>query len=88
LVSEETLTEAFSPAKLNDGTSSFYGFGWDLEQDSTLGKVVRHSGDNPGYKTHFIRFLDRDYTVIVLCNNAHDKFDEIVNRLTTQIRMK
>jgi CubicO group peptidase (beta-lactamase class C family) len=88
LVSEETLTEAFTPAKLNDGTSSFYGFGWDLEQDSTLGKVVRHSGDNPGYKTHFIRFLDRDYTVIVLCNNAHDKFDEIVNRLTTQIRMK
>ena len=78
LVKAETFKQAFSPAKLNDGTLSQYGFGWHLEQSPKLGKVVRHSGDNPGYQTQFIRYIDADKTVILFCNNDHAKLPEIV----------
>ena len=78
LVTPFTLGEAFSPAKLNDGSLSQYGFGWDLAIDPAMGRVVRHSGDNPGYKTQIIRYIDRHETVILLCNNAHPRFDNVL----------
>jgi CubicO group peptidase (beta-lactamase class C family) len=88
LYSERILTnnskrEAFSPAKLKNDSISNYGFGWELRVDPTLGKVVSHTGDNPGYKTIIIRFLDQNKTIIVLNNNAHTKFNELVKSLTS-----
>jgi CubicO group peptidase (beta-lactamase class C family) len=81
LVNSKTMDELFSAAKLNDGSSSNYGFGWMLRRDSVLGKVVYHTGDNPGYKTEILRYLDHDKTIIILCNNAHAKFNELVNEV-------
>ena len=63
--------------KLNSDSLSNYGFGWAIET-SALGKVVRHSGDNPGYKTHIIRYIDADKTVILFCNNALENIEEIL----------
>ncbi|MBK5278345.1 MAG: beta-lactamase family protein [Bacteroidia bacterium] len=80
LVKKATLKEAFTPMKLNNDSLSNYGFGWKIET-SELGKVVRHSGDNPGYKTHIIRFVEADKTVILLCNNAHEKYGEILKNI-------
>jgi CubicO group peptidase (beta-lactamase class C family) len=50
LISQESLQEAFSPATLTNDSISNYGFGWMIHQ-SNIGKVVRHSGGNPGYST-------------------------------------
>jgi CubicO group peptidase (beta-lactamase class C family) len=77
LITKEALEEAFAPMKLNSDSLSYYGFGWEIET-STLGKVVRHSGDNPGYKTHIIRYVDADKTVILLCNNANEKYEAVL----------
>jgi len=77
LVPQSAVLEAFSYFKLNNDSTSNYGFGWELQQ-SGLGKVVRHSGDNPGYKTHIIRYVEADRTIILLCNNAHAKFGELM----------
>ncbi len=85
LVNSQTLNEIFSPAKLNDGSLTNYGFGWMLRKDSVLGKVVYHTGDNPGYKTEILRYIDKDKTVIILCNNAHAKFNELVMELEHQL---
>ncbi|MFT4033606.1 MAG: serine hydrolase domain-containing protein, partial [Siphonobacter sp.] len=65
-VKPQTLQAAFSPATLTNGSLSQYGFGWMLDQHPKLGKVVRHTGDNPGYKTQFIRYIDANKTAIVL----------------------
>ncbi|HLZ16833.1 MAG TPA: serine hydrolase domain-containing protein, partial [Cyclobacteriaceae bacterium] len=78
LVDSETLNAIFSPAKLNNGSPSNYGFGWMLQSDSTQGRIVYHTGDNPGYKTEILRYIDKDKTVIVLCNNAHKKFEDLI----------
>ncbi|HLF45186.1 MAG TPA: serine hydrolase domain-containing protein [Chitinophagaceae bacterium] len=86
LVKKSTLAEAFSPMKLNNGSLSNYGFGWDLRTDSLFGKIVSHDGDNPGYKTKIIRYIDKKKTVILLNNNAHENFGKIVQQLTETLK--
>jgi len=78
LVSDKTLKSAFSPQSLNDCTLSYYGFGWDLSQDPVMGKTVSHTGDNPGYKTLIMRFIDQNKTLILFNNNYHEADDELI----------
>lgn len=90
IVKQATLSEAFTPFRLlNDGLSN-YGFGWTLQTDKALGKIVRHSGSNPGYSTHIVRYIDADNTIILLCNNEHKKFNDILQGieavLTTEVK--
>jgi CubicO group peptidase (beta-lactamase class C family) len=85
LLKQSTLQEAFTPMKLNDGSLSNYGFGWMLKTDSLLGKIVYHTGDNPGYKAQIIRYVDKKKTIIVLNNNEHENFQLIINQLETLI---
>ena len=88
LVQQATFQEAFSPMKLNDGSFSNYGFGWSISRDSVMGKVVSHTGDNPGYKTQIIRYIDKNNTVILLNNNAHTNFTTIINNITAFIKAR
>lgn len=81
LMSPQKIAEMFMPAKLKDGSFSDYGFGWMLRNNDVLGKIVYHTGDNPGYKTEILRYIDKDKTVIILCNNAHKKFEELVKQV-------
>ncbi|MBK6391672.1 MAG: beta-lactamase family protein [Saprospiraceae bacterium] len=81
LVARTTLDEAWTPQKLNNGILSQYGFGWELSQHLKLGKIVAHSGDNPGYKTYIKRYIDEKYTVILLNNNASDRMRPILEKI-------
>ncbi len=78
LIKKETLAEAFTPTKLKNDSTSYYGFGWEIKND---GNTVLHTGDNPGYKTEIIRHLDKNKTLIVLCNNAYSEFSNLVHSL-------
>ena len=86
LIKQSTLLDAFTPMKLNDGSFSNYGFGWSLRTDSVLGKVVSHNGDNPGYKTQIIRFIEKRITIILLNNSAHPNFTAILRRAEVIIK--
>ena len=86
LLKQSTLQEAFNPMKLNDGNFSNYGFGWTLRTDSTLGKIVMHTGDNPGYRTQILRYIGRKKTIILLNNNAHSNFTSIIRQLESSLR--
>jgi CubicO group peptidase (beta-lactamase class C family) len=81
LIKQSTLQDAFTPMKLNNDSLSYYGFGWSLRTDSIFGKIVSHTGDNPGYKTQIIRYIDKKKTIIVLNNNAHKDFSLVIKRL-------
>jgi CubicO group peptidase (beta-lactamase class C family) len=80
IIKQSTLADAFTPMKLNDGSFSNYGFGWSLRTDSIFGKIVSHNGDNPGYKTQIIRYIDKRKTIILLNNNAHPAFSSIIKQ--------
>ncbi len=81
LVSANTLKDAYTPMTLKEGSISNYGFGWNLILNAPNGKIVWHDGDNPGYKTLIMRFLDQKRTLIILCNNATDEFVNLTNTL-------
>ena len=85
LIRQLTLQEAFAPMKLNNGSFSNYGFGWVVRTDPVLGKIVWHNGDNPGYKTQIMRYIDKKKTIIVLNNNAHRDFNSIIKQLETML---
>lgn len=85
LVSQKTLEEAFSPFKLNNETRSYYGFGWEIEPKSPFGKMVNHTGDNPGYKTIIVRYIEENKTIIILNNNSHPDMMRLVEAATLSL---
>ena len=81
LLKPESLQRAFVPEKLNsgepdlgkwnDGTTVYYGLGWGVLADTSLGEVVYHQGGMPGTSTIFLRDVTRGQTVILLDNVTH-----------------
>ncbi len=65
----ERLTEALTPATLNDGTQSPYGFGWMLS-DRLDHTAIHHGGAWVGFRTAIVRFPEERLTVIVLSNTS------------------
>jgi len=69
LLKAETLKQAFSRVRLNDGTEASYGFGWMINQHRGL-RTINHGGDISGFNSYMGRFPDEQFTVIVLSNIA------------------
>jgi CubicO group peptidase (beta-lactamase class C family) len=67
LVKSQTLQQAFSPAKLNDGSETGYGLGWMIGQYRGL-KEVGHGGDINGFNSYIARYPEQHFTVVVLSN--------------------
>lgn len=67
LLGKAALTEMWTPVRLNDGTTSNYGFGWILRPVPGH-RTVAHGGELPGFSTFIWRFVDDKLTVIVLSN--------------------
>lgn len=67
LVSQETLAEAFTSGMLNSGESINYGFGWDVSEYKGE-PYVGHSGAWLGFESYFLRFPERELSVVVLLN--------------------
>jgi len=70
LVRQSTLAEAFTPGKVEEGTST-YGFGWNVGQDGN-DKYVWHTGNSAGFRA-FIGRLKKGVTVIMLTNRGNSK---------------
>jgi CubicO group peptidase (beta-lactamase class C family) len=80
LVRHASLEMAFTPARLNDGSKSDYGFGWGLQP--MLGvPAVSHTGSWMGFRTIVLRFPDKRTTVIILSNRG----DFFVSRIALPI---
>lgn len=67
LVERSILEQAFSPATLNNGSKSNYGFGWMLNPWNGL-KEVSHGGDITGFNSYISRFPEEHFAVIILSN--------------------
>ena len=71
LVSKTSLNEMLSPlVQISPrDTTSFYGFGVNVQPNTDRGKLISHTGGWPGYSTFIARFVDKDETVIIFSNN-------------------
>ena len=75
LVRQSTLSEAFTPGKVQQGTTT-YGFGWNAEkQDGS--EYLWHTGSNAGFRAFIGRRLADRVTVIMLTNKGNSKRQDI-----------
>jgi CubicO group peptidase (beta-lactamase class C family) len=80
LVSQAILNKAFTPAILNDGIQSLYGFGWMLKNENG-GQIVYHTGGSGGFRTFIERQLNGHNAIIILTNTENSPRTEIRNAI-------
>lgn len=80
LLKPESLETAYTPAKLADGQPDFVwknlggmgdaddGLGWFIFRDTSMGRIVWHTGGMPGCATLFMRNLTKHQTVVIFDN--------------------
>ena len=80
LLKASTLQEAFTPTKLTNAENTnadigigkaSYGLGWFIFNDTTNGKIVWHTGGQPGALSIFLRNITKRQTVIMFDNEFH-----------------
>lgn len=69
LVKAATLKQAFTPAKLLNGTETIYGFGWFVFKENGV-EVYEHAGGYLAYRANIRRYPALATTIILLSNNA------------------
>jgi CubicO group peptidase (beta-lactamase class C family) len=67
-LTQSSRDKIWTPARLNDGRTKDYGFGWHLGQYHGR-RLAFHGGAWQGFKTFIIRFLDTELTIIFLANS-------------------
>jgi CubicO group peptidase (beta-lactamase class C family) len=80
LVRAATFQTAVTAGKLNDGSPTHYGFGWNLGERA--GSTAQfHGGAWLGYRTAIMRIPKRRLTIIVLSNLAEFRPGEMVDQI-------
>lgn len=67
LISKELMNEAWQKAELSDGSEIDYGYGWRLDEYKELRRVY-HTGSTCGFSNVYMRFPEKNLSVIVLMN--------------------
>ena len=78
ILTKTTLTEAYEPGS-PELKKKNYVFGWRIIHNENGEKIVYHRGWWHGYKSLFMRNLDRHNTIIMLSNIANNSFVNIQN---------
>lgn len=68
IFSAASWTEILRPARLNDGTSHPYGFGWALAEGPDGQQVIGHGGAWQGFRSDLRRYDGDGITFVVLAN--------------------
>jgi CubicO group peptidase (beta-lactamase class C family) len=70
VLSAESMKAAFTPAVLNNGEKTDYGFGWSMS-DYRGYHFISHGGGLHGFLSFIARQPDEKTTVVVLCNSTN-----------------
>ena len=73
LIRQSTLDIAFTPQHEKLHVDDNYGLGWRIDSSNPNEKIVYHSGWWKGFRSHFIRVLPNQATIIVLSNFQNER---------------
>lgn len=76
IVKQTTLNEAFTPLSYDNRRDNTYGFGWRISTAEDGSKIVYHGGWWRGYSSLFVRRLEDQTTIIILCNRVNWSWGE------------
>lgn len=66
LLPRKRWEEMWTPVTLGDGSNFPYGFGWHVQKDEYVGRLIWHGSADPGFLSAMFQWLDDRVTVIVL----------------------
>lgn len=78
LVKKASIDEALQPAKLNNGQTAPYGFGWFIQKE---GELYAHTGGWNGFVNLICRDVKNKRTLIVLNSNGSAAFLEVARNI-------
>lgn len=86
LVKQTTLNEAFTPAPVRKGTST-YGFGWNATQKEG-DRFVWHTGNTGQYRAFIGRRIGERILVVILTNQGNSRRSEICDAIVDILHEK
>jgi CubicO group peptidase (beta-lactamase class C family) len=69
ILKKSSWSEIWLPAKLSDGKSTDYGFGWSIRKIGET-NYIGHSGGISGFASFIAHFPNDNLSVVVMLNNA------------------
>ena len=81
-ISDSLKKLAFSKMNKERNDNKNYGYGFRLKEHKNYGKIVYHTGWWKGFRSYFIKVVDKNQTIIVLNNVKRGRFlniDELIN---------
>lgn len=82
LVSRALLKQAWTSGETDDGEPTDYGFGWVVGEDGDGGLLIDHGGSWNGTSTYIGRWVDKDYSIILLSNAYDAEWEEAIGRIS------
>ena len=73
-ISDSLKKLAFSKMNLDKNGNKNYGYGFRLKEHEKYGKIVYHTGWWKGFRSYFIKVIDKNQTIVVLNNVKRGKF--------------
>lgn len=86
-ISDSLKKLAFSKMNLDKNGNKNYGYGFRLKEHEKYGKIVYHTGWWKGFRSYFIKVIDKNQTIVVLNNVKRGRFLNI-DRLIELISLK
>tara|TARA_B110000027_G_C16120431_1_gene302542 strand:- start:4074 stop:5219 length:1146 start_codon:yes stop_codon:yes gene_type:complete len=80
-ISDSLKKLAFSKMNKDRNGNKNYGYGFRLKEHKNYGKIVYHTGWWKGFRSYFIKVVDKNQTIIVLNNVKRGRFlniDELI----------
>ena len=74
LISDSLKKLAFTKMNLERKGSKNYGYGFRLKEHEKHGNIVYHTGWWKGFRSYFVKVLDKNQTIIVLNNVKRGRF--------------
>ena len=74
LLSDSSLNLAFKEHNDQKNNGQNYGYGFRLTYDDVKGKVPFHTGWWKGFRSYFIKVIDKNQTIVVLNNVKRGRF--------------
>ena len=77
LINDSLKQLAFSPKNKTFKSNQNYGYGFRLKDHKEYGKIVYHTGWWKGFRSYYIKVIEKDQTIIVLNNVKRGRFFNI-----------
>lgn len=85
ILGDASMRQITTSHTLVDGTKTNYGYGFITREGKGIENLYYHTGSWPGYSAILVELVDRQESVIILCNTHYDNLtflaDEIIYTL-------